>query len=343
MLDRLIKIFLLIIFGIVNWYCNAPHDNPLDDDNLKGNDVIISGNVYQISNANKMPLQDVRVHLNNDNCDIYTDAKGYYYIKSEKFRSSFVVFEKDGYKKDSLHIDWNTDNAYQINNTLHYTPYLDSVKFFSNVVFDYDNNMIITFPLEFIINSEEPYSDVLLKCDELNIKKIVTKKIGPKYYDTLVVGDFGTNRIGDIINKSFYIKVDFSESKEEIPVPVKITRIINKEIELLSPINNTTLDSTYSQVEFKWTKFTDLFSYHYELNLERGSYPYLTNVFSVSVLQDSIHQVYPISEFGKDQYYWSMTCIDKDGNRSQTRPYSFEVSIKQAFYKNGYKSSYIKY
>lgn len=285
----------------------------------------ITGTVKAASPSSKV-LANVKVIWKNQNVFTYTDAAGSFSFSNIPFEDGWVIFEVDGYSKDSTEVSFSNqrEGLKKID-----TKYLNSVPTLNSFVINtsVENNntsknyyMIVSAS---ITDTEKDVDNVLLTCSELSFSKTLSYNPDTKCYEG-TYQQSGLEAIQNKVGKAFSIIAVDGNARQFNLGSTMITRIIKDQISLSSPANQDIVTSM--PVILKWQSFSPGFSFHYLAKV------YTTGTSEPVWLQDNISSNDIQVEIGtaenpilSDGYYiWELWCVDTFGNKSR--------SIKADFY-----------
>ena len=176
-----INFFLIIALGIMIASCDALHDNPLDPDNPDNKMFCIEGYVVTVKYS-PLPIDKVRVFWGNENVEVLTNSLGYFKINCDNTKDGWLCFEKQGFTKDSVYVEWKGKKKNQISERMNAAPTLDSIRIYSiapNV------SGAPEYQLVFEINAYDADNDIdsiIAVCPELQIH-IQIPKISARYFE----------------------------------------------------------------------------------------------------------------------------------------------------------------
>lgn len=108
---------LLIVISTFAFSCDAPHLNPADPQNPNNKIAQVDGYVLTYEQP-RVAIPNVKVIWKNQNVLAYTDSTGYFKIQDIQRVNGKLFFEKDGYSKDSVLVDWKNQNSKRIETIL---------------------------------------------------------------------------------------------------------------------------------------------------------------------------------------------------------------------------------
>lgn len=114
-MKRIFLTLIIIVIGLSTFSCDAPHSNPLDPSNPDFAYGVIDGFLLT---QNRTPIVGVKVIWKNQNVISYTDTNGYYVVADILRDDGWVLFEKSGYQKDSILVNWNNQKSKRLEEKL---------------------------------------------------------------------------------------------------------------------------------------------------------------------------------------------------------------------------------
>jgi hypothetical protein len=121
--------FLLAVLLILLTGCGEPtlHTNPMDP-LCPWSDITVKGMVYSLSGRG---ISSASLHFLSSDITVFCDDSGYYYADGLLPQEDTVVVEAEGYKTDSLIMDFQPGDKLQKNFILFFIPVIDSQKVYS--------------------------------------------------------------------------------------------------------------------------------------------------------------------------------------------------------------------
>jgi hypothetical protein len=114
-MNRIFLTLIIVVIGLGIFSCDAPHSNPLDPSNPDFAYGVIDGFLLT---QNRTPIGGVKIIWKNQNVISYTNTNGYYVIADILRDDGWVLFEKTGYKKDSILVNWNNQKSIRLEEKL---------------------------------------------------------------------------------------------------------------------------------------------------------------------------------------------------------------------------------
>ncbi len=321
---RKIILFLASSLFIIAVSCDAPRENPVDPDNPDNKLSRING-IVKTKGFPFNPIENVSVFWENDNILVQTDEDGEYEIRNVIRNNGWLKFRAEGYSDDSTFIDWEEGNVFSGEIFLNSEPKLDSLEFFSVVVNRFQFNQRYSLGVRARVSDFEGVNDidtVAIDNEEINLYKVLTYDPAEDYYIAeLTLRDMNISSLNEIIGKDFRILVTDLDENVFIVGITNIKRIINEEVELISPINN---ESVSEPIRLNWTRFLPGYNFTYRVEIFTNETPPILLYTEENISRDSIsHRVN--FDFEGTNYFWVIWAIDDFKNQSRSKPGSFII------------------
>ena len=304
--------------------CNAPRENPVDPNN-DGNNLSNLSGVVKSKGYPFTPIENVDVFWENDNILVKTDSKGKYDIKSVIKKNGWLKFNCTEYSSDSLYINWGDAEVLAGEIFLNAKPKLDSIQFFSVVENRFQFKQKHYLKIRASISDYEGINDIAsvkIVNDDLRLQKTLLYSPENNYYiSELSLSDINSSSLNEVIGKDFKILVqDLDDRVYQVGV-TNIKRIINDEVELISPKNN---EITPKLIQLKWTRFIPGFNFSYRIEIFTNETSPSLVYTAENISQDDIsHLVEEVLE--GNNFFWVIWAIDEFNNQSRSKEGSFII------------------
>lgn len=314
---------ILLSFIFIN-SCDAPRDNPVDPNNSNNLLSSISGSV-KTKGFPFSPIQGVNVSWKNDNILVQTNEYGIFKLPKLLQKNGWLKFDCDGYSSDSLFINWNENNRVNSEIFLNSIPKLDTLEFFSIVENRFQFNQKYSIKVRARVSDFEGVNDIVsvsIQNEELSLLKILTYDHIQNFYEaTFTLSDLKIASLNEIIGKDFKILVNDLGDKIFVVGIANIKRIINEEIELISPINNEAISE---QLKLNWIRFTPGYNFEYRVEIFTNETP-PSMVYSKQNIGKEEISLTVDHQFEGSNYFWVIWAIDEFNNQSRSKPGSFII------------------
>lgn len=303
--------------------CNAPRDNPLDPSNPNSKIGVLSGSV-QTQSVPRKALADVLISFEK-NIIGKTGANGSYSVEYLSLNNGWLYFEKTGYIKDSVYLDWAGAKSDKIDAFLNEIPHLDSLSIYSVVLSRFNLPAVSTIVCNAYVNdADKDIDSVFLYSSKFNFRKNLVYDANSKnYQQQFFASDLNVDNTEAVTGIDFQILVKDLAGNIFQAGKGSIKRFINSPIPPIAP--NNPVDTVSSMPEltwgeinagFPWTQLVQVYSSDLGnpvLLWERSNIP--TDSLSVEVDKT----------LEPGNYYWVIWCIDNFSDRIRSNPASFVV------------------
>jgi hypothetical protein len=301
--------------------CDAPRNNPLDPANPNNVLHSIIGTVRTSSNAT---IPGVLVLWKNENVYVMTNNAGAFTVVTTRPDDGWLTFQKSGFFPDSLFIHWGGQKSLSIQQTLDALPVLDSL-FVYTVVRNTYSFRIYSLVVQVQITDDDDIDSVWVSNSELQIWKKLTKESASTFSGEFFDYDLPIASFEDLIGRPLSIVSRDRNNRVQTVGSGMVRRIIQQEIELLSPLNR---DTVTNPPELRWRRFDPGFRFTYKLEIYTDDLPPRLVWSKAGISSDSISIVVdpPIPAFPpapESTYFWVNWCIDEFNNQSRSKPASF--------------------
>lgn len=310
---------MLLILGLA---CDAPRDNPLDPKNPEYKYGTIIGSVQTFCLPHR-PIPLVEVTWGPDNRSVRADANGQFVIDDILPNNGALFFHADGYRADSVSVQWVKNRSPEIVCYLNQIPQLQQSGIFSSVLNRYPN--LRTFQLTVQAWIQDPDQDietVNIDAPSLGLHKSLTYNPSEKLFqDTFSPYDLALLSLQSAVGKSITISVTDLFGYTYHVGQIALARIIMDEVSYVQP---STYQITDSRPKLQWKKFQPGFAFTYHLEV------YTDEIVPVRIWEKK-NLAGDLTECEVDQdlpsadYFWVIWCVDEFGNRSRSKPASFTV------------------
>lgn len=273
-------------------------------------------------------LGGVKVFWENQNLLITTDSQGNFSFNNISYSSGWMFFEIDGYSKDSLFVELNSqvDKVKHLGDIfLNSIPKLNDLIIYTSVLNRYpDVQNDSLFIKASVSDSENDVDSVFVRCTELNINSRLHPDSFSGYYESkFSPGDLKLNLLDEGIGKNFEIVVvDKDRSKKPFVVGSStIKRVIRKDIIFRSPAN---LEIVKKPTKFIWERFLPGFNFKYMFEIYKNTFPPVLVQQWTDISKEEV-EFTPAIDLPPGEYVWVIWAIDDFQNRARSLYASFVV------------------
>ncbi len=270
-------------------------------------------------------IQNVKIFWKNENISTLTDINGYYKINNVNLTNGYLYFDKDGYSKDSLLVNWGGENNVNIGiKSLNAIPQLNSILIYTGIENRYQTDQNDTLYVRANISDiENDIDSVNVRSTSLNFNKKLIFNTKKNLYELTYF--YGTKNsippIDDAIGKSFEIIVKDRFGKTFNIGSSTVKRVIRQEILFESPANGVIVGA---KPVFRWNRFLPGFNFKYMVQVFTEENTQQLKWEKSNISKDDI-EVIPDINFTAGDYYWVIWCIDDFQNRTRSKPATFTV------------------
>ena len=318
---RSIIVFIVLLSAVS---CDAPKLNPLDPANPDSRLGQFYGYV-KTALLPQQPIVGVKVSWKNDNRLIETDAAGYYNLENLPIADGTLYFDKDGYSKDSIRVNWQNNKSIDLGTILlNAIPKLNNLIIYTCVENRYQDDQKDTLNVKAnITDAENDIESVSVRCTALSFNKQLTFNPKSNLYELNYF--YGTKNsvspLDDAIGKNFEIIVKDHLGRIFNIGFSTIKRVIRQEISFESPANGVTVGSN---PVLRWIRFLPGFNFQYMIQIYTREANPQSVWTSQYIFKDDI-EVIPDRKLSAGDYYWVIWVIDDFQNRAQSKQASFTV------------------
>jgi hypothetical protein len=310
-----------VLVATLFFSCDAPRENPLDPENPDNIFSSLSGIVRTVKVPNE-PLSGVNVLWSKANIVVQTNSTGNFSIEDLKPENGYLYFEKEGYSKDSLFVDWNGRKSVNIIQQLNSIPKLVSGKLASTVINRFPDAQVYRINAEANITDEENDVDsVFITNNDLQFSGNLNNLSVTQFQQEFTPEQMNLTSVDDIIGKEFNVIAKDANGKTFNIAQLTVKRIIKELIETISPANNETVSDSLT---LNWRRFTPGYSFTYSLSIFTNTVdPEL--IWSVNDVSSEEIFYEVESNINPGEYFWVVWVIDEFGNSARSRPASFII------------------
>ncbi len=313
----------LILLTLYSFSCEAPHSNPLDPFNPGNNLGTIQG-VVQTFSLPFTGIADVSVYWPSANILVKSDQNGKFSINNVPIVNGILIFQKEGYRTDSVIINWGGSRTIKPQVNLNSMPVLDSILIFTSVINQYFPNQ--TFELDVlakVMDKDNDIDSVSVENAQLNLSKKLSFNISQNYFQTSVTpAEMNISDLEQAIGLDFNI-VAYDRFKNSYHIGSgKVTRVIKSPINVIAPANS---DTVSSNPVLSWQKFQPGYSFNYTVEVYTNDFANSQIVFSQSGVSSDSTTFFVKNPLPPKNYYWVLWVMDQFQNRARSKPATFTV------------------
>lgn len=319
----LVKIFLFTISFLIP-SCDAPKNNPLDPNNPNYAFVTITGNVQTFSFPHN-GISGVSVYWGPSNILVSTDNNGNFTIGNILPVNGKLIFQKNGFRSDTLSIVWGSSKLFDSPVYLYQIPQLDSISIYTVVTNQF------TPPgqsYQLVVNSKVSDKDndidtVFVENSQLSLRKALDFNVANKFYETtLTTQDLNIADIEQTVGLDFNIIVKDHFQIEYNVGSSKVTRVIKNGVSIQFPANDTTISATPL---FLWQRYNTGYPFTYMVEIYTNDFANSQLVYrGENISSDSVSYQLTTPLSAKN-YYWVIWVVDQFQNRCRSLPATFNV------------------
>jgi len=303
---------------------DAPHDNPLDpgSPSHKADDVL-SGIVMSLG-LHSSGVQNALVAIQENGAAQYTDANGDFSFADAPSGNLTLIVSKPSYKSDTIEVSLTAGGSLKDTMYLDPLPQISDAQVVTSKIDQWWPAPVYSALVTAVATAPDGLgfdtSSVFVTVDSLIFKMYSSDA---KNWQTEISSSQLPNQdLQWLIGKEFIVYAKDQENGTGQSTGFYVTRLIEAEVNLVSPTN---LDTATGHPRFTWSSPTLSFDYGYQLQIYQVNSGTQTPVGSpISVSSDSISYTYADS-LVPGQYSWTITIVDDFNNSSTSKEASFQV------------------
>lgn len=298
--------------------------------NVRADEKILSYDVARLFgyvktvSVPRVPLANVKVFWKHQKILLETDASGYYLFNNISQSNGYLYFEKNGYSRDSVYVEFDGRKEKQVDEmNLNANPQIDDLAIYTIVLNRYPDLQITRMVVETSISDAENDVDIVyVTCEEINFSKILQYNPATRLFEGRYLWtELNLISVDEAIGKDFKIVVQDKNGKLFTVGSSNIKRIIKQEVMPESPINRQVVSS---KPTLRWTRFQPGFNFRYTVQILTDEVSPVLIWQKENVSKDDI-EIIPDITIPPGEYYWLISCIDDFKNSSTSKPASFIV------------------
>lgn len=320
---KIFRSVILLLSAVILYSCEAPRLNPLDPGNPDYQLAIVNGT---LKTADSKAIPGAKVTWRNQNISAVTDANGYFYFIGLARKSGYIIFEADGYYKDSILVQFSGFQKSLGDFSMNALPKMSGFTLFTKVENRYPNDQDTYLEVQTkVTDAENNIDTVYLRCSSIGFyKKLIYNSSSPNYnYEgSFLPSDFSTGSIDAVVGQNFEIVV--KTKNRSLPDAVGssvVKRLIKQEIIPYNPSNKETVGSSPTLL---WQRFLPNFNFTYTLEIYTDVADKQLVWQKTNVSKNDI-QIVTGTTLPAGDYIWVILCVDDYKNSTRSKPASFVV------------------
>lgn len=316
--NSLLLILFNIAFGAALISCNAPRNNPLDPETGYTATSVIEGTVQTFS-LPYTAIENVSVYWEPGNTLIKTGSSGTFKITNINSVDGNLVFSKEGFRTDTVFVEWGNKKKISKTINLNKLPQIDSLSIYTLVINQFSSLQIYRLNIRTKISDKDNDIDtVFIQNEALGLKKRLDYNVTEKMYQAaLTAEELGITDIEEIIGIDFQVVVKDIFSKEFIPGSDKISRVIKEGSSTVSPNAD---GSSSADPLFVWTKHRVGYSFKYMIEVYTKDFVNPQLVGRIENISSTLTQHQSNLNLPKGEYSWVIWIIDQFNNSFMSTP-----------------------
>lgn len=320
---KFIFVVVIIYISIFFQFCNAPRNNPLDADNPDNNLGSITG-VVQTFSIPFTGIPDASLYWSKANKLVKTDANGKFAIINIPKENGNLIIQKDGYKADTVIINWGTNQNISPQINLNSLPSLDSIAIFTTVINQFNPEQ--TFELNIhakVRDRDNDIDSVKVFNNQLNLDKKLDFNITLSNFQiSLSTIDLNVIDLEEVIGLDFNINV-YDRFKNIYTIGSgKVTRVIKSSVLVDTPSNSDTVNSNPT---LTWLRFKPGYAFKYTTEVYTNDFANSQLVTRQQEISSDSTSYFVSKVLQPGDYYWVLWVIDQFQNRARSKPTTFVV------------------
>ncbi len=313
--------WLEILFAILMFSCNAPRSNPIDPNNPGVSFSVLEGNV-STSYIPLVGIPDVFVYWVPANRLVKTNINGNFIIGNIKSTDGNLIFEKEGFKSDTLLVIWN--GAERISKQIHLNslPEMEYLNIVTSVEFELSGRSAELLFSAKIQDRDSQIDSVYVENTTLGLLKKL-ELIGEEYSLILNESDLHVNSLEGLIGHDFNLFVSDSAVGNSFKIGSgRINRVIYTEPVTVSPANADTISSP---LVLQWNQASLGFSFYYSVEIYTNETGNNELVYTSAPVESGTTLLNTELSLSPGEYFWVIWIVDQFNNRARSRPALFVV------------------
>lgn len=298
--------------------CEAPRNNPLDPQSGNAANAVLEGTVQTFS-LPYTSIEDVSAYWEPGNVLMKTDNAGKFLINNISPANGYLILSKEGYRTDSIFIDWGSSKKVNKQINLNKLPELDSLSIYTVVLNQFSSLQNYQLFVRARINDKDNDIDsVFIRNEELELFKALDFNVATKMYQTVISAEeLQITDIEETIGLQFNIVVEDIFEKEFVAGGDKITRVIKEGASTISPNSDST---SGGNPYFVWTKHRVGYSFKYMIEVYTKDFVNPQLVGKIENIPPTFTQMQSNLNLPPGEYFWVIWVIDQFNNSFRSTP-----------------------
>ncbi len=313
--------WIVIHFTVLMYSCNAPRNNPLDPNNPDISFSVIEGSV-STSYVPITGIPDVLVFWEPGNKLMKTDSQGNFIIENIKPVDGKLILQKEGFRSDTIFINWNGSSRISKQVHLVSLPKLEYLNITTSVEYELSG---MSSKLSFTAKIEDKDSQIDSAYIENTLISLKMKMdfSGDEYSLSLNQDDLQSSDLEDLIGEDFDLFISDSALGNAFKVGSgRITRVINEEPQAVSPANSDTISSP---PVVQWDQVLLGFYFTYLIEIKTNEAGNNELVYSSNPIESGTTSLNTEYSLSPGEYFWVVWVVDQFNNRAKSKPAIFVV------------------
>ncbi len=305
----------------VNW--NGQNSVRIADRFLNYTTATIYGYVKTVALPRRV-IPEVRVYWKNQSIITQTDANGRYQLDNIIQNNGWLYFEKDGYSKDSVFVQFDNQPTKQVEDRfLNANPRLLNLSLYTSVQNRYPDIQVQRLYVQVsIADDEKDVDSVFVKNNSFNFyKKLIFNPESNKYENNFRTVDLKVSSLEETIGTEFIIIAKEKSGKTFTIGSSGIKRLIVQEILIESPVNRAVVNNVPT---FVWKKFSPGFNFKYTVQVYTDEVAPIL-IWGKNDISKDATEITCDTTIQPGDYYWVVICVDDFGNSTISKPGTFII------------------
>ena len=314
----------VILAAFFSFSCEAPRSNPLDPLNPQ-NDLGTINGVVKTSSLPFTGIADVSVYMPSADVLVKTDQGGNFTISNVPAVSGVLIFQKAGYRVDTLNVEWNSAREFEPVVNLNSIPVLGSLYVFTSVINQPNSNQSYGLNVQAKVTDKDNNIDsVLVSNSKLGVtRKLTYNSFQNDYEISITPAELNISNLEQTIGLDFNIAA-YDKFKNSYQLGSgKVVRVINSQLNIVSPANSAHVTSTPT---LTWQKFTATYPFTYTVEVYSNGVANQNKIISQTGISSDATSYTITNALASQNYYWVVLVVDSFKNNERSEPATFTVN-----------------